>query len=134
MNKSYELLRTVSRIQEILAVIIIIANVICKCRILFFSSNFLIRISGESWVVKMRKEDLSGQWKCSHQDSQVFILKDLHFLGGRSDGHVRRESWGREVGWPLSFTDRRIAVMDSAPLIQHLVVVLGWILGLYNHV
>lgn len=47
-----------------------------------FSSNFLIGISGESWVVRMRKEDLLlGQQKCPHQDSWVFILKDLHVLG-----------------------------------------------------
>lgn len=79
MSKSCKLLRTVSRIQTILAVIIIIANIICKCRILFFSSNFLIRISGESC------QDEKGS---SVRSVEVlsprfpdFYIKDLHFLG-----------------------------------------------------
>lgn len=33
-----------------------------------------------------------------------------------------------------SFTERRIALMDTVSFVLHLVVALEWILGLYNHI
>lgn len=54
---------------------------------IFFSSNFLIIISGKSRAVRMRKEELLlTQWKWFHQDPQVSFFtrtQDLHFLGAR---------------------------------------------------
>lgn len=82
MINACKLLRTVSKIQYILTVIIIITAsiIICKNRILFFSINFLIRVSGKSSVVRMKKEEfLLTQWKCSHQDPQVFLHKSRGF-------------------------------------------------------
>lgn len=66
--------------------------------------------------------------------ARTIIFKDLHFPGAGES--VMWEERAEEEKWAglESFTERRIALMDTVSFVLHLVVALEWILGLYNHI
>lgn len=99
-------LKAVSKIQEILAVSLLIIYAEAEFYF-FFSGNFLIRIN-KIGLLRWERRFLSGQLNWSHHDPQVSLCQNNYIQGftfpwGRRVCYVGRESWGREVGWPWEF-------------------------------